>query len=674
MTSTDSRAVAPYGSWPSPISASLVATGARRWDELHVDGASLYWLESRPQEGGRVALMRLEGEERGDERQPEEVTPAPWSVRTRVHEYGGGAYLVEDGVVFFSNFSDQRLWRLDPGATTPVALTAPADERQPETLSVRFADACLVPGGHWLVCVRESHHGPAATQVVNEVVALPTEEGSDEESVLATGRDFYSFPRVSPDGRRLAWTSWDHPRMPWDGSELWVADLDGPVASNARVVAGGPEESVFQPQWAPDGSLTYVSDRDRGWWNLYLDTLDGARPRALTSIEGELGLPQWVFGLSTYAHLPDGRIACSWLQGGMGHLGLLDPSASGAPLTELSIPHSSVSHVRATPRGVAYLGAGPRIPREVVELPLSGGEPGPARTLARSRHLDLDLSGLAQPDPIEYPTTGGRSAHALYYRPASASHRGPEDQRPPLVVMSHGGPTAATSSAFDLAVQYWTSRGIAVVDVNYGGSTGYGREYRQRLQGTWGIVDVDDCVNAALYLADRGQVDGGRLAIRGGSAGGYTTLCALTFRDVFAAGASYYGVADAAALAADTHKFESRYLDGLIGPWPEAERTYWERSPVHHADQLSCPLIILQGLEDPVVPPNQAEAMVAALRERGMPHAYLAFEGEQHGFRRAETVQRCLEAELSFYGAILGFDVVDPIDPVPIEPPPPRRA
>ncbi|MGH9067566.1 MAG: S9 family peptidase [Acidimicrobiales bacterium] len=679
------REAAPYGSWPSPVSAELVASSAVRLDAPQADGPDRYWLEGRPAEQGRLVLVR-----RSADGSVGDVTPAPFSVRTRAHEYGGGAYLVDGGTVWFSNFADQRLWRvqLDSRGGGPVPVTAEVDARPGGVTSVRFADARLTPDRAWLVCVRETHHGPAATDVVNDLVAVAAgATGNAEERALASGHDFYSFPRISPDGHRLAWTCWDHPRMPWDGTECWVADLDGgsegPTLAGPRLVAGGPEESVFQPEWSPDGVLHWISDRDGGWWNLWREGKAG--PERLTTLAAELGRPQWVFGLSTYGFLPGGGIVCAWSSEGSDHLGVLGAGRPGA-LADLAVPYTTISHVRATGRGALFVGAGPGTAAQVVEIEGVGerggsGQPaGAARgsispnetqerlsVLARSRVVDLDPGDLSEPEAIEFPTTGGRTAHALYYPPASARLTGPAGERPPLVVNSHGGPTGSTSSALNLRIQYFTSRGIAVVDVNYGGSTGYGREYRRRLSGQWGVVDVDDCVNAARFLAERGDVDGERLAIQGGSAGGFTTLCALTFRDCFAAGASYYGVADAAALAADTHKFESRYLDGLIGPWPEADGLYRERSPVDHVDLLDRPVIFFQGLEDPVVPPNQAEAMVAALAAAGVPHAYLTFEGEQHGFRRAGTIRRCLEAELSFYAAILGFDLAGDVEPVAIE-------
>ncbi|MGH9130344.1 MAG: prolyl oligopeptidase family serine peptidase, partial [Acidimicrobiales bacterium] len=559
--------------------------------------------------------------------------------------------------VWFSNFADQRLWRIAPGGE-PEPLTPPPEKGvQP----VRYADAVASPDGQWLVCVRETHLGQSATEVVNEIVALPANRTGSGGSVLATGRDFYSFPRISPDGRWLVWTCWDHPLMPWDGAECWVAELgwssSGPTLAEPKLVAGGPCESVFQPDWAPDGTLYYVSDAPNGWWNLHRYDLATGKSQAVTDTEGEWGRPQWVFGLSSYAFLADGTPVGTWRAGGIDHLGLVDASGS---VTEIELSCTSISHVQvaATEQGqsVVFIGGGPRTPPAVVDLPIGRDTlPEPARVLATSRCIDLNPFEFSSPEPIKFLTSDRQAAHALFYPPTSSRFEGPEHQRPPLLVMSHGGPTSATSSVLDLSVQFWTSRGIAVVDVNYRGSTGYGRAYRDALKGNWGVLDVTDCVNAALYLVERGDVDGSRLCIRGASAGGYTTLCALTFRDTFAAGASYYGVGDVAALAADTHKFEARYLDGLIGAWPEDAQLYRARSPLYHTELLDCPVILFQGADDPVVPPSQAETMAAALGERGIRHTVLCFEGEQHGFRRADTLRRCLEAELAFYGEALGF-------------------
>jgi dipeptidyl aminopeptidase/acylaminoacyl peptidase len=641
---------APYGSWASPISAELVAAGGVSLDELRVAGGRVHWIEGRPLEGGRQVVCRAAGELGGA---AEDLVPEGFNARTRVHEYGGGAYTLVGDILFFSNFADQRLYRRDPGAGQQPR---PITPEPPAPAAHRYADASPTPDGRRLVCVRERHDGG---EVVNELVAVPA-DGAGPPVVLAAGRDFYASPRVSPDGRRLAWLEWDHPNMPWDGTELKLATLDGDaLAGDPVTVAGGPEESVFQPSWSPGGVLHLVSDRT-GWWNLYR-VGPGGGLEALCPAEEEFGYPQWVFGLSTYAFLPGDRIACIHGRGPMQRLGILEP---GGALTDLDLPFTAFPpQLRALGDRLACLAGSATRPTAVVMVDPASGR---VEVLRSSEDRELDPGYLSEPEPIEFPTAGGRSAHALYYPPANREFQGPAGERPPLVVASHGGPTAGVTSSLRIGYQFFTSRGIAVVDVDYGGSTGYGRAYRRRLDGQWGIVDVQDCVAAARFLAERGDVDPARLAIRGGSAGGYTTLCALTFTDEFAAGASYYGVADAAALARDTHKFESRYLDRLIGPWPETEALYRERSPIHFTDRLSCPVILLQGLEDEVVPPAQAELMAAALDAKGIPYAYLPFEGEQHGFRQAAHIRRALEAELYFYGRVFGFTLADPVEPVPI--------
>jgi dipeptidyl aminopeptidase/acylaminoacyl peptidase len=644
---------APYGSWASPISVELVASAGVGLVELVTDGDAVLWLEGRPLEGGRQVLCRrLPGG------QPHDVTGPDFNVRTRVHEYGGGAYTAHRGTVYFSDFTDQRLYRQEPGRTpvpvTPEPATAPA--------SLRYADARLTPDGAWIVCVRERHDGATVT---NELVVLPS-DGSAEPRVLAGGRDFYASPRLDPSGRRLAWLEWDHPRMPWDGTELRVAGFD-PVSGLEPAlppVAGGPHESVFQPEWSPEGVLHFVSDRS-GWWNLYRTSAEGGEPEHLAPMEAEFGTPQWVFGLSTYAFLPDGRIACLYGRGPVWRLGLLEPGA-GRRVGPLELEFTSFYPPRLCSLAsglLATFAGGPTEPTALVTIDPVGGA---VEVVRRSQDLEIDPAYLSVPRPVEFPTEGGQTAHALYYPPTNPDFEAPPGERPPLLVTSHGGPTSQVVDRLSPMVQYFTSRGFAVADVDYGGSSGYGRPYRERLNGNWGVVDTLDCINAARYLAAAGKVDGQRLTIRGGSAGGYTTLCALTFHDAFAAGASYYGVADVEALARDTHKFESRYLDGLIGPYPEAAELYRERSPIHHTDQLSCPVILLQGLEDQVVPPSQAEQMVRALDLKGIPYAYLPFEGEQHGFRRAGSIRRALEAELYFYSRIFGFDLADHVEPVEI--------
>jgi dipeptidyl aminopeptidase/acylaminoacyl peptidase len=638
----------PYGSWPSPITAASLVEQAVSLGQVEVDGDRVYWLEGRPSEGGRqVVVMGAPGDE------PRDALGSEWSARTIVHEYGGGSYAVADGVVFFSNFADQRLYRIDAGAA-PRPLTP----EPPEPMAYRYADTRVSPDGRWLVCVRERH---LEGEVVNDIVLLDA-VGGGEPGEEVSGADFFSAPRFSPDGRRLAWLCWCHPHMPWDGTELWTAEIGDGGLAGAERIAGGPEESISQPRWSPTGVLHWVSDRT-GWWNLYAEGDGGsAAARVLAPLDAEFTGPDWIFGQSTYGFLDDGRIVVTWWQNGLANLGVLDPSTSA--LERWDVPYTAVGSLRPNNGGIVAIVASATDEPAVVAFD-SGGTV--TATLRRSRPATPDRGYISAAEPIEFATEDGQTAHALWYAPANKDVDGPSDERPPLIVMSHGGPTASASPALNLSTQFWTSRGFAVVDVDYGGSTGYGRDYRQRLQGRWGIVDVDDCVNAARHLVRGGLVDGSKLAIRGGSAGGYTTLCALTFRDEFSVGASYFGVADAEALATDTHKFESRYLDGLIGPYPEAKELYRERSPIHYADRLSAPLILFQGLEDRVVPPAQAEVMVDALRLRGLPFAYVAFEGEQHGFRRAENIIRSIEAELWFYGRVLGFEPADTIEPVPAE-------
>jgi dipeptidyl aminopeptidase/acylaminoacyl peptidase len=650
----------PYGSWPSPISAELVAGSAVSLNVVLVDGDAVLWLEGRPLEGGRQVVCRSvpTGDGWSD---PEDLTAERFNVRTRVHEYGGGSCAVHRGTLFFSNYTDQRLYRQDPGAEPRPITPEPATRA-----GLRYADATLDPDGIWLVCVRESHDGD---EVRNELVVLPA-DGSAPPRVLASGRDFYAAPRLDGRGERLAWLEWDHPRMPWDGTVLRLAGFDragGELSGEPRAIAGGPEESVAEPRWSPDGVLHFISDAS-GWWNLYR-AAGGGIVEPVQPMEAEFSTPQWVLGMSSYTFLPDGAIVCAYGRGPVWRLGVIeparDPGGSPAPIRALDLPFTTFSppSLRTTASGkVAAFAGGPTSSAALVVV-----EPASTsfEVLRRSRQPLVDPAYLSVPRPIEFPTEEG-TAHALYYPPANPDARAPEGELPPLIVVSHGGPTAQVVDQLSLTVQYFTSRGFAVVDVDYGGSTGYGRAYRRRLDGQWGVVDTRDCVNAASHLAAERLADPERLAIRGGSAGGYTTLCALTFHDLFAAGASYFGVADAEALARDTHKFESRYLDRLIGPYPEAAELYRERSPIHHTERLSCPVVLLQGLEDPVVPPAQAELMAGALQAKGIAYAYIPFEGEQHGFRRASSIRRSIEAELYFYGSIFGFELADPVDPIEI--------
>lgn len=712
----------PFGTWPSPITPEKVVGGAVRLGELQVSEPAgeelLCWSELRPAEGGRVqVVVRRPDGSRAD------LLPDGVSARTRVHEYGGGAWLADDWAVWFSRDDDGRVWRLDDDGQVGALTPAPATPGE-----LRYADLALRDDGGHLLCVRERHPGDGS-EAVNEIVAVPgaadpfpgtevvdsdayrvgeerggpgpaasgsllaraaelarrfppwagppdhgrrrvigPDEGpGGEPAVLVSGPDFVAAPRPSPDGRHLAWLQWDHPDMPWDAAELWVGELVAPDPDErraplrlegARHLLGGSGSSVVQPEWTDDGRLLAVSDRT-GWWNLVEVPLDGSPVVALHDDEVEVGIPQWVFGQRRYAVLDDGRNACAFSRDGTDHLGVV---ADGV-LTEVDVPFSNIAQVVAHRDGVALVAATPTEEATVVHVPLpsASGGAGEVEVLRARRDLGLDPGWTSEPRPISFPSAGGRTAHALVYPPTAPGLAGPEGERPPAIVTIHGGPTGAARVMLDLSTQFWTSRGFAVVDVNYGGSTGYGRPYRQLLSasedggtGGWGVVDVEDCAAAVRWLAERGEVDGERLAIRGGSAGGFTALCALIADDTFAVGASLYGVTDLAALARDTHKFEARYLDRLVGPWPGAEATYVARSPIHHLDRLDTPLIVFQGLEDEVVPPSQAEALVAALAERGIEHEYHAYEGEQHGFRRAETVVDVLEKELAFYLRVFG--------------------
>jgi len=639
---------APYGAWKSPITSDLIVAGTIGLGGAHLDGDDVYWSELRPTEGGRSVIVR-----RTPDGQTQDVTPAPFNVRTRVHEYGGGSYQVHQGVVYFSNFADQQLYKqaID-GALSPIT---------PET-NWRYADAIVDTQRDRLICVREDH--TVAREAVNTIVSIPL-DGSNQ-TVLVSGHDFYSSPRLSPDGSKLAWISWNHPDMPWDATELWVAEVtpDGSL-THSQVLAGAKQESVIQPQWSPNGKLYFVSDRSN-WWNLYQYSpitrgrMGGINP--LCPMDAEFGMPHWVFGYINYGFESADRLICTYSQEGISYLASVDMQTG--QLTPIDLPYTDIGGVQVGAGKVVFNAGSATEPGAIVQLDLATQH---LTVLQRSSRLAIDPGYLSIPQPVTFPTTDNQVAYGFYYPPQNRDFAAPDDERPPLLVKSHGGPTAATSTAFNLKIQYWTSRGFAVLDVNYRGSTGYGRAYREALKGQWGIADVDDCANGAKYLAEAGWVDGDRLVIDGGSAGGYTTLCALTFRDVFKAGASYYGVSDLEALATDTHKFESRYLDSLIGPYPERKDLYVERSPIHAANFLNCPVIFFQGDEDKVVPPNQAEMMVNVLREKGLPVAYVLYEGEQHGFRKAENIKRTLDGEFYFYARVFGFSPADEIEPVAIE-------
>jgi dipeptidyl aminopeptidase/acylaminoacyl peptidase len=621
--------VAPYGSWRSPITSDLVATDTVRLMDVLLDGDEIFWIESRPQEQGRQVIVRYAKDD-----QPVDVTASPFNARTKVHEYGGGAVLIYRGTIFFSNFSDQKLYRLDQNGT-PRSIG--------QTSQCRYADASMDALRDRLICVREDHR-PTDGSVINSIVSIDS-LGLKPERDLVQGQDFYSNPRVSPDGKRLTWLSWNHPNMPWTGTELWVADfnkkgdLESPI-----LIAGSASESIFQPEWSPDGTLHFVSDRS-GWWNLYR-WHDGAI-EAVSPRKAEFGQAQWVFGMSTYGFLRDGSILCTYREDGRSRIAILTDK-----LLPLELPYTEISNVRVAADWFVFQGGAPDRPASIVRVQLN---PTAIQILKKSTEVTSEpdiRECISTPVLIDFPSETG-NAYGWYYAPRNPAFKAPAEELPPLIVKTHGGPTAAASSVLDLRTQYWTSRGYAVIDVDYGGSTGYGREYRDRLHQAWGIVDVEDCTNAAKFMAEKKKADPSRVAITGGSAGGYTTLCALVFGTFFKIGASYYGISDLESLQRDTHKFEVSYLDWLIGKYPEEKATYFARSPIHFTDQLSVAVIFLQGEEDSIVPPNQAEMMVNAIRRKGLPVEYLLFAGEQHGFRRAQNIKRALDAELSFYSSLM---------------------
>ncbi|WP_111643063.1 S9 family peptidase [Marinimicrobium alkaliphilum] len=635
---------APYGSWRSPITAARLTEKNVRLSEPRIDGGNSYWLEARPEEGGRNALVELNA--KGEHR---DLLPAPHSVRTRANEYGGGSYTVYAGHVYCVLDADQRVYRLEAGSATPEPVT-------PEG-AYRYADLHLDYRRHRLLCVREDHTVNGVEERA-EIVAIDLLEPGNVE-VLVSGADFYSNPRISPDGRHMSWLCWHHPQMPWDGTECHLARLDSHGAIfDSAVIAGGPDESIFQPQWSPDGQLYFVSDRS-GWWNLY--RWNGTGSDALCPMDAEFATPQWVFGMSTYGFLDFHNLLCTYTRNGRWHLARL--SLSNGELTPLAENLTDVSGIHCGPGRGLLLGASPK--QSATLWRYTDGDTK-LKALAHASAKPLPEAYLSLPEAVSFATQDGEQAHGHFYPPHNPDYRAPKDSLPPLLVVCHGGPTGATESSLNPKIQFWTSRGFAVLDVNYRGSTGYGRPYRDRLKGNWGVTDVIDVCSGARHLAKAARAHPDQLAIRGSSAGGYTVLAALTFTDVFKAGASLYGIGDLETLARDTHKFESRYLDSLIGPYPTEQATYRARSPIHAIEQLRCPVIVLQGLQDKVVPPSQAEAVVDALTAKGIANAYVTFAEEGHGFRQADSIQRAMEAELSFYGQIFGFTPADPLEPVAI--------
>ena len=617
----------PYGSWPSPLTASRVTAGALRLDHVQLDGEDVYWVEGRASEGGRYVIVR-----RTADGAIIDVTPTVFNVRTRVHEYGGAAYAVDRGTIYFANFADQRIYRQRPGVV-PEPITAEGGF---------YADFRVDRTRDRLISVREDHS--KAGEAINTIVAI-----GGGETVLVSGADFYSDPIVSPDGASLAWLQWHHPNMPWDGTELCVArfETDGTLGP-ARTIAGGATESIFQPEWSPDGTLYFVSDRS-GWWNLH--RLLNGEVEVVHAMAVEFGKPQWTFSMVTYAFMSAERIAATYTQGGRWQLALIDTRSRTC--TPVPLPVQPLESIHATADAIYFIGGSATEANAITRLALADRSTEVLRSASAER---IEPAWISVPEAITF-TAAGRDVHAFYYPPVNPAVTAPAGERPPLLVLTHGGPTGASSDVLDSKVQFWTSRGFAVLDINYSGSTGYGRAYRERLNGQWGIADVTDAVGGAEAMVAAGKADPARLAIRGGSAGGYTTLAALTFHQVFKAGASYYGISDLEVLQQDTHKFESRYNESLIGPYPAAREVYVARSPIHFTDRLSCPIILFQGLDDKVVPPNQSEMMAAALRKKGLKVKYVTFEGEQHGFRKAENIIRALEEELAFYRDVFGVGV-----------------
>lgn len=678
--------VKPYGSWPSPISAHLLAAGSVGLSGPAVRGTEIWWSELRPADGGRNVPVsaKLPVSAAAAESSPASASPrdrlaSPWSARTRVHEYGGGAWWLGKEHFYFASWADQRLYRVslnendqkdDEQKQEPVALTP-----EPETkAALRYAHGHEHPSGKYLVCVRESHK--ADSQVLNELVFVQTDPASGVEPVVVvTGADFVSSPRFSPDGKLLSWIEWDHPQMPWDHTRLKVASVSDNVSlSGTPTVIAGVDvpQSVVGAGWTSDGSLVFSSDKS-GWWNMYRWTPN--KIEALTAFVGsEIGSPPWKFGMGKrWCELPDGRLAVAITEKATDRLAIVDTKNPEKNPIGVPVPAGRLVSIGSlAPLPGAHSGEGGRLAvvgsgvRRAPEVALIGVEDGNIEVIRAAEDIGVDETWFSEAQAISFESGKGenkRTAHAFFYPPSAPDITALAGTLPPLVVMGHGGPTSHSDPGLKLKIQYWTTRGFAVADVNYGGSTGFGRDYKNLLQKNWGIVDVEDCISVVKHLVDAGKVDAKRVAIRGGSAGGFTVLAALeASADTFGAGCSMYGVADLTALAADTHKFESRYLDGLIGAYPKDKDIYEERSPINHTDKLNSPLLVLQGLEDKIVPPNQSEAIVKAVAEKGLPHAYVAFEGEQHGFRKAENIVRAFEVELWFYGKVFGFEPADKIE------------
>lgn len=640
---SDTKKIAPFGSWVSPIKADIIASGQTNIRDVEIDGKNIYWIESRPYEEGRRVIVT-----RNSNGKTKDLIPPPYNARTRVHEYGGGSFAVNDGIVYFSNFKNQQIYlRTKKGKIKPLTAVK----------NTYYADLIVDKKHKRIICVREDHRN-TEDEPINSIVSVSL-ENSNEIRILIEDNDFYSSPRLSPDGEKLAFLTWNHPQMPWDGTELWVGEVrsDGTLGEKKKI-AGGKKESIFQPEWSPDNVLYFVSDR-KNWWNFY--RLKNNRVESLPSMEADFGVPAWVFGLSTYDFYSADEIACSYTKNGEWNLSILNVETKD--FNKIKTKFTDISLLKVKDNLLIINASSPVEPASLLSL---NPRTGKTVTLRRSLNVSIDSDYISVPESISFPS-GKDKAYGFYYPPKNKDYKSKGGELPPLIVMAHGGPTSSASTGLDLKKQFWTSRGFAVLDVNYRGSSGYGREYRDKLKGKWGIADIDDCINGAKYLIREGKVDKNRLIIRGGSAGGYVVLCALTFKNFFQTGASYYGVSDLVKLAKNTHKFEAHYFDSLIGKYPEEIEIYRKRSPINYADKLSAPVIFFQGLEDKIVPPEQSESFVSILEEKGIPVAYIAFEKEQHGFRKTKNIKHSLEAELYFYSQIFGFKLKDKINPIKIK-------
>ena len=638
------KMISPYGSWASPITTDMITTNAVRIEEITCDRDDIYWLEFRASEAGRQVIVRY-----SPDGTISDVTPPDYNVRNRVHEYGGGSYHVFQGIVYFCNYRDQRIYKLVL-EKEPVPIT-------PENFG-RYADLVLDEKRKRLICILEQH-GSNEKDVRNSLAAVAL-DGNDPVEILVSGNDFYSNPRISPDGSQLCWLTWNHPNMPWDGCELWIGSIDrtGKIV-RSRCIAGGRKESIFKPEWSPSGDLIFISDQS-GWWIPYCFRDNRIIP--LTDLQAEFGLPQWVFGLSTYGFYDPDQLVCVYSKSGNNHLAILN--INNGIIRNLPTPYVEFSAICVSKRQIIFVGGSSDHPSELVRLNPDSGD---QIILRQTGNMQFDKGFVSTMQRIEFPSQNNQVSHGNFYPPKNPNHNAPDEEKPPLIVVLHGGPTSSASPSFNIKIQYWTSRGFAVLDVNYSGSSGFGRAYRRRLDGNWGILDVEDCIQGAKFLASKGLIDGKRMSITGGSAGGYTTLCALAFHNAFSAGVSRYGIGSLETLAADTHKFEAHYLDSLVGPFPTALEVYRQRSPIYFIERINAPVLLLQGSEDKVVPPIQSERMYEELNAKGSPVAYVLFEGEQHGFRKAESIKRALEIELYFYSRIFKFHPAEILDPIEIK-------